>query len=118
MAKINRDHPSKTNGKKRSGKWPSVRKAYLKKHPICQVCGGNNKLEVHHKRPFHLHPSLELSPSNLITLCEGAKDVNCHLFLGHLGNFKGFNPSVKKDAANWLKKLAENKLRIKSKGSK
>lgn len=86
-------------GVARSGKWPAVRKAFLTVHPACEVCGGTKKLEVHHKRPFHLHPDLELDPDNLITLCEsGANGVNCHLAVGHLGNFKSFNVNVDHDA--------------------
>jgi hypothetical protein len=70
------------------------------------VCGGSEKLEVHHKQPFHLQPEFELDPDNLITLCEANKGgVNCHLFVGHLGSFKSFNPNVMADAAAWLQKL-------------
>ena len=79
----------------RSGKWPTVRKRHLESHSACEVCRGTAKLEVHHIRPFHLHPDLELDPSNLVTLCEALKDgVNCHLLFGHLGNFKSFNDDV------------------------
>jgi 5-methylcytosine-specific restriction protein A len=62
--------------------------------------------------PFHLDQALELDPSNLIALCEGSKEVNCHLFVGHLGNYKGFNPDVESDAKLWASKLAQNKQRI------
>lgn len=90
----------------RSTEWPRVRKAYLIKHPLCALCGGNKKLEVHHRRPFHLHPKLELEPSNFITLCEAKKGgINCHLAFGHLGNFKSFNKSVELDAIRWHHKI-------------
>ncbi|MGA7781162.1 MAG: HNH endonuclease signature motif containing protein [Paraburkholderia sp.] len=90
----------------RSGKWPTVRKQHLALHPTCEVCGGTQKLEVHHRRPFHLHPNLELDPKNLVTLCEANKDgVNCHLLFGHLGNFRSFNVDVLIDAALWLTKI-------------
>jgi len=93
-------------GAKRSNKWPAARKAFLKDHPNCAVCGGNKKVEVHHKRPFHLHPELELDPSNFITLCEEKKDgVNCHLMVGHLGSFKSFNVDVEADAKTWNAKF-------------
>lgn len=93
---------------KRSSHWASVRKAHLEKNPVCAVCGGREHLEVHHKLPFHLDPSLELDPNNLITLCEAKKDgVNCHLFVGHLGNFKSYNKDVEADARNWNSKLKE-----------
>ena len=96
---------------KRSSKWPALRKAFLK-GKSCAVCSGTEKLEAHHIAPFHLHPALELDESNLIALCEGNKVINCHLFIGHLGNFKGYNPEVKKDAQEWAYKLSQNKLRI------
>lgn len=95
-------------GSARSGHWPTVRKQHLAAHPTCAVCGGADSLEVHHVRPFHLHPELELDPSNLVTLCEAKKDgVNCHLFFGHLGNFKSFNTTVGADAAGWATKIAQ-----------
>ena len=93
-------------GKARSGHWPTVRKEHLEKSPKCAVCGGDKNLEVHHIRPFHLHPNLELNPSNLITLCESKDNgVNCHLLFGHLGNFKSFNVNVKKDSSSWISKI-------------
>jgi len=95
----------------RSGQWPAVRKQHLALHPTCEVCGGTQKLEVHHKRPFHLHPNLELEPTNLVTLCEANKDgVNCHLLFGHLGNFRSFNVDVLIDAALWLHKITTRPL--------
>ena len=98
-------------GTARSGHWPTVRKHHLEMHPTCALCGGTAKLEVHHIRPFHLHPDLELDPSNLVTLCEANKDgVNCHLLFGHLGNFKSFNVDVLEDAKQWLKKIANRPL--------
>lgn len=91
---------------KRSGKWPGVRKTHLETQPACAVCGGTAKVEVHHKKPFHLHPDLELDPANLITLCEANKGgVNCHLLFGHLGNFKSLNEQVEPDSAQWNQKI-------------
>jgi len=90
----------------RSGKWPTARKHFLETHPTCAVCGGTKKLEVHHKKPFHLHPELELDPNNFITLCEeDTNGVNCHLLFGHLGNFKSLNDKVESDSAEWNKKI-------------
>ncbi len=98
-------------GTLRSGKWPTVRKNHLLAHPVCEVCGGSEKLEVHHIRPFHLDPCFELSPGNLVTLCEANKGgVNCHLLFGHLGNFKSFNPNVVADAGNWKQKIKTRPL--------
>ena len=88
------DHPSV----KRSSHWPKVMHAHLLKEPVCQVCGHNKGLNVHHVRPYALFPHLELDPSNLITLCTRGHD--CHLLWGHLGSFqKRFNPTIREDAA-------------------
>jgi hypothetical protein len=98
-------------GSQRSGHWPTLRKQHLEKNPKCVVCGGNKKLEVHHIKPFHLHPDLELNPDNLITLCEsGNNGVNCHLLFGHLGSFKSFNVDVKNDAGEWIDKILKRPL--------
>jgi hypothetical protein len=98
-------------GSKRSGHWATVRKIHLDKNPKCAVCGGVKLLEVHHIRPFHLHPDLELDPTNLITLCESkANGVNCHLLFGHLGNFKSFNVDVKKNSDEWNDKISKRPL--------
>lgn len=96
---------------KRSSSWPAMRKQHLQLHPACEVCGGSAKLEVHHIRPFHLHPELELDPANLITLCEANKGgANCHLLFGHLGNFKSFNVNVLSDAPAWHDKIINRPL--------
>lgn len=91
----------KTHGKKRSSGWPAKRKAWLKKYPRCALCGGKEKITVHHIRPFHLHPELELDDTNFITLCEGKKVVNCHLVFGHFGNFRTKYNAVVKEAVNF-----------------
>lgn len=90
---------------KRSNKWAAIRAAHLILQPLCAVCNGKEKLQVHHKEPFHLKPELELNPDNLITLCEGS--TNCHILFGHLKNFKSYNVNVVEDAAQWNKKLIE-----------
>lgn len=93
-------------GAKRSSRWPSVRRAFLAKNPVCAMCGGRKKLEVHHIRPFHEAPELELEESNLIVLCESKSwGVVCHQFVGHLGTYTRANPQVRDDAAYWAGKL-------------
>lgn len=83
------------HGMARSPKWPHVEKLHLKLEPVCAACGSNKKLNVHHKKPFHLFPELELDLNNLITLC---MDKECHIKIGHGGNFKDYNPDVAEDA--------------------
>ena len=93
-------------GSKRSGKWNTIRKHFLQKNPECAACGSKKKLNVHHIKPFHSHPELELDESNLITLCESdCGGVVCHLFFGHLGDYKEINPDVFQDVAFWRKKI-------------
>ena len=89
---------------KRSSKWPTVRKHFLETNISCSACGWTQDLEVHHIIPFHVDPSLELNPSNFIVLCDKLGKDNCHLAIGHLGNFKQENPMVKEDAAENLSK--------------
>ena len=87
---------------KRSPKWRSVRKVHLLSENWCRNCGATSDLEVHHIKPFHIDPSSELEPSNLITLCEYVfKD--CHLKKGHLGNWKKVNEKVREECV--FKKL-------------
>jgi len=97
-------------GATRSSDWPKVRKAHLESHPVCEVCGSAKKVEVHHKKPFHTNPDLELEPSNLITLCEGKEfsSIICHLTFGHLGNYKDENPMVDETVAV-MRKVFEGK---------
>jgi len=90
----------------RSPEWQKVRNIHLREHPCCEACGAKAKIEVHHIKPFHLHPELELDPNNLISLCEDdGNGVICHLLFGHLGNYKSFNPNVIEDSKTWRKKL-------------
>ncbi len=85
---------------KRSSKWPTVEKHFKENHPTCEACGSKNRLNVHHCKPFHLDPALELDPNNLITLCMDIKE--CHLHIGHGGSFKQYCPDVRKYAAEAL----------------
>lgn len=78
----------------RSDRWPTVRKHHLAREGECQWCRRKSSLQVHHMLPFHLDPGKELDDSNLITLCEGESE--CHLIHGHNGNWKSFNPDIRK----------------------
>lgn len=82
---------------KRSGKWPTVEKHFLEQHPECEACGSKTRLNVHHIKPFHEFPKDELDPTNLITLCMSRKE--CHLQIGHIGDFKKYNSNVVDDCA-------------------
>ena len=87
----------------RSSHWPTLRRHFLFDHPSCAACGTTKDLEVHHVKPFHLHPELELAESNLITLCEHG----CHYLIGHLASWHSWNKNVREDAATFLQKIQE-----------
>lgn len=64
---------------------------------------------AHHIIPFHLAPDLELDESNLLPLCEAGKyGINCHLLIGHVGNFRRANPNVFADVAYWHTRLRQD----------
>lgn len=96
----------KRQGRRRSPHWSHVRKEHLAKQPVCQACGTADNPEVHHIRPFHLHPELELAPGNLITLCE-KRGHDCHFVFGHFHNWSQFNPIVIQDAAQYRRESEE-----------
>lgn len=103
VSKIDKVHSTlreKSKSRKRSSQWDETRDAFLAKHPLCEACGGDKSLQVHHVEPFHLHPEMELLESNLITLCMDEHD--CHLKIGHGDSFKCYNPNVREDAENFF----------------
>lgn len=85
----------------RSPKWSNTRKKHLENNPKCAACGSSKKLEVHHIKPVHLFPELELDPTNLITLCADP----CHIIFGHLMNFKSWNKEVIEDTSVYCNKV-------------
>lgn len=85
----------------RSPKWKKIRQEFIKNHPVCAGCGSTKDLEVHHIEPVHINPNRELDSSNLITLC----DKYCHFAIGHLMNYKSYNPNVIIDAKDFLYKI-------------
>lgn len=84
----------------RSSLWPMVRDMHLKENPVCEACGSNKTLQVHHVLPFHLEPKLELEPENLVTLC--MDEFDCHLSIGHGGSFQHYNPNVIEDCKKFM----------------
>ena len=93
----------------RSPRWRATKNRYLLEHPYCAGCGGQKHLQVHHIRPYHLHPELELEPSNLVTACMDRSE--CHLLICHGDNFKAFNPNVVNDLEE-LRRLPESREEI------
>ncbi|MBA2395815.1 MAG: HNH endonuclease [Ktedonobacteraceae bacterium] len=94
------------HGHQRSPLWPGVADAHLLREPSCVVCGYRGRhVQVHHVKPFHLHPNLELDPNNLITLCEAGGREH-HLILGHLDSWQSYNEHVRADAKHYYRKTA------------
>ena len=93
-------------GARRSSKWPTVEKAFVERNRVCEACGDSKNLQVHHKLPFHLHPELELDPTNLVSLCMG--DNACHLLIGHGNDFRAYNPHLN----SLLKALRNKKMKL------
>lgn len=89
----------------RSSKWGKVRKAHLAQHSVCAACGSRQELQVHHVKPYHLFPDLELDPGNLITLCQMPSRL-CHFIFGHHYNWTLYNHDVRTEAANHLASVA------------
>ena len=93
-------------GLARSPEWPRVAKEHLLREPRCVACGYKGpKRQVHHIKPFHLHPHLELDPDNLITLCE-RDGHDHHLLLGHLDAWPSYNEHIRADAKHYYRKTA------------
>ena len=76
----------------RSAGWDHARSQHLRTEPACQWCGNDKRLEVHHIKPFHESPELELDQENMITLCRF-----CHFVVGHNCDFCKENLNVRKD---------------------
>lgn len=99
-------HIARKHRRERSSEWARIAKEHRLREPACMACGYRGKdLQVHHIKPFHLHPHLELDPQNLITLCE-AKGRDHHLLLGHLDAWDSYNEHIREDVKHFYRKTA------------
>jgi HNH endonuclease len=105
-----RDYGAETaarHGHARSPEWPRVEREHRLREPACVACGyTGHGIQVHHIKPFHLHPQLELDPNNLITLCE-VSGRDHHLLLGHLDDWESYNVNVRDDVKHFHNKTAD-----------
>lgn len=83
----------------RSPQWAKIRKEHILSSAECVACGRDYPLEVHHILPFHVFPSKELAPENLITLC-----TDCHFTFGHLRDWTSWNDAVIANSAEFRKR--------------
>lgn len=91
------------NSHPRSGRWNKVRDDYFADHPHCAFrgCKCDGPFAVHHIKPYHLYPELELDPNNLITVCAGGPhSPNHHLYVAHDGNYSTYNPDAVQQLAD------------------
>ena len=62
--------------------WQETRSAKLAVKPNCQICGGDSKLQIHHKRYKDKNSSTSIlfkeKATDLITLC-----ASCHRLMHH-----------------------------------
>lgn len=96
----------------RDPRWPALRRAHLAKYPGCAACGNTRSVAVHHVVPVSAEPSRELDPDNLLTLCtDGPGGMNCHLVIGHCGDWQHWNDCARYDAFRFdlMLKLARRK---------
>ncbi|MFA7219167.1 MAG: HNH endonuclease signature motif containing protein [Synergistaceae bacterium] len=91
-------------------RWRKLRNEYIEEHPYCEVCGYRSlNNDVHHIIPRHIDPSRILDKGNLMTLC---KRYRCHLRFGHFGNYKYWNPDIRKlSLMGEIMKTAENEFK-------
>lgn len=93
----------------RSYQWQTLRNQHILKEKICQACGSNKKLQVHHIDPVHNNPDRELDPTNLVTLCS-----SCHFVFGHLMDYKSWNINVIDDIKVYNNKIQNRPYNIKT----
>ena len=106
----------KLGGQQRSNLWSSTRNAFIKEHPLCEVCGRRGTLlkpnEVHHVIPFWKDPSKENDLNNLMTGCRPH-----HLLVYHLMSWKSYNVDARADASIWRQKILNRPVTVIKVGS-
>jgi 5-methylcytosine-specific restriction endonuclease McrA len=67
---------------KRGPRWYAIRRRILKRDKVCQHCGTNIKLHVHHQIPFRMFddPAYANADWNLVVLCDQCHRIEDALF--------------------------------------
>jgi 5-methylcytosine-specific restriction protein A len=91
-------------GVPRSPHWPAARKLHLRTSPTCTGCGTKHDLEVHHDKPYHLYPELELEQSNMVTVCRW-----CHFVLCHDNNWSNYVVDCKSVVSTHLTSVSSHR---------
>jgi hypothetical protein len=84
----------------RSSGWGRVRANWIKNNPKCLACGTIHNLDVHHIKPYHLFPELELDTANLVTLCR-----THHYQIGHFKDWRKYNIDVVVDSILFFQRI-------------
>lgn len=92
-------------GGKRDPRWREVRAEHIQKEPVCQACGKDIKLDVHHIIPVGIDKTKELDSDNLITLC----NQPCHLVFGHFMSYYCYNGAVREMVTEYRTALERRK---------
>ena len=94
------DTPLLMAAKPRNPAWEKESRAWLQTHNECEASGSKDNLTVHHVKPVHLYPELEMEPKNWMALCTDWMSFDLHRMVGHLGNWSHFNPHARELAAS------------------
>lgn len=70
--------PARGSRKGYGGTWTRLSATIRENNPLCQVCGTQPSVEVHHKVAVKADPRLKLVASNLLAVCR-----ECHERLEH-----------------------------------
>lgn len=83
---------------------------YLAAHPVCQFCGkAGGKVEVHHVIPVSVDPTKAADVTNMVTL---HRKPDCHMVVGHLGNFRDYNSNVARVCAVMVDEKTKKKVSL------
>lgn len=85
----------------RSPKWSSLRDRFTKEKKRCAISGLETDLEVHHVKPFHLFPDLELEWDNLCLLTRPI-----HYLVGHCCKWSYYNARFPQHLDQWRENVA------------
>lgn len=83
---------------RRSASFDALAQSVIALRARCCACAGSAQLQTHH---VVVGSALEFERSNILVLCMGANE--CHLRIGHGGDWRRRNPTVVFDAAESLR---------------